>query len=100
MEKFVFDLYVAGHTQRALQAASNLREICDQYLKDNYELRLIDVQQHPELAEAAGILATPATVRVMPLPSYRAIGDLSDPAKVLMALGIARAGPYLGKDSS
>jgi circadian clock protein KaiB len=84
----MFDLYVAGHTQRALQAASNLRHICDRYLNNHYELRLIDVQQHPDLAEAAGILATPATVRVMPLPSCRVIGDLSDPAKVLAALGL------------
>jgi circadian clock protein KaiB len=98
VEKFVFDLYVAGHTQRAMQASSNLRDICDQCLNGNYELRVIDVQQHPELAEAAGILVTPATVRVLPLPSYRAIGDLSDPAKVLMALGITRARPYLAKD--
>lgn len=98
MEQFIFDLYVAGHTQRALQAASNLREICSRHLPGHYTLRLIDVQQHPELAEAAGVLATPVTVRVMPPPSCRAIGDLSDPAKVLAALGIGRAGSHCEED--
>lgn len=94
----MFDLYVVGHTQRALQAESNLRYICDTYLGNNYELRLIDVQKEPELAEAAGVLATPLTVRAFPPPFCRVIGDLSDPARVLMALGIARAWRLPGKE--
>jgi circadian clock protein KaiB len=91
MPKYQLDLYVTGQTPRSLRAAANLRRICDQSLGMDgtaYELRLIDVQQHPELAEAAHIFATPATIRVAPLPVYRVIGDLSDPAKVLAALGI------------
>lgn len=91
MPKYTFHLYVTGHTPRSLCATVNLRRICEQYLGaagTAYELKLIDVQQHPELAEAAHIFATPATIRIEPLPAYRVIGDLSDPAKVLTALGI------------
>lgn len=96
-------LYVTDQSPRSLRAAANLRRICDQYLGMDgpaYELRLIDVQQYPELAEAAHIFATPTTIRVAPLPVYRVIGDLSDPAKVLAALGIelGDAGPAPKED--
>ncbi len=92
MPKYTFHLYVTGHTPRSLCATVNLRRICEQYLGaagTAYELSLFDVQEHPELAEAAHIFATPTTVRVAPLPAYRVIGDLANPAKVLTALGIA-----------
>ena len=91
MPKYMLHLYVTGHTPRSLSAEANLRRICEQCLGAGggaYELRLIDVLQHPELAEAANVFATPTTIRTAPLPAYRVIGDLSDPAKVLPALGI------------
>lgn len=88
MPKYVLRLYVTGQTQRSLRAASNLRRICEQHLGHDYELTLVDVQAQPEVAEAANIFATPVTIRVAPLPSFRVIGDLSEPAKVLAALGI------------
>lgn len=88
MQRFVFHLYVTGQTQRSLHAAANLRRLCERHLAGNYELTLIDVQARPELAEAANIFATPVTVRIAPPPQWRVIGDLSDTAKVMLALGI------------
>lgn len=88
MPRFVLHLYVSGRTQRSLRAASNLRRLCDQHLGDNYELVLIDVEAQPEVAEAANIFATPVTIRMAPPPLSRVVGDLSDPLKVLPALGI------------
>jgi circadian clock protein KaiB len=88
MPRFVLHLYVTGQTQRSLRAASNLHRLCEEYLGQDYEVTLIDVQAQPEVAEAANIFATPVTVRVAPLPPSRVIGDLSDPLKVLSALGI------------
>lgn len=88
MPKYVLQLYVTGQTQRSLRAAVNLRRICDEYLGRNYELTLIDVTTQPEMAEAGNILATPVTLRLAPPPSARVVGDLSDAARVLTALGI------------
>jgi circadian clock protein KaiB len=98
MLKYTFHLYITDQTSRSLHATANLRRICDQCLYAigaTYEIKVINVQEHPELAEAAHIFATPTTIRVAPLPAYRVIGDLSDPAKVLAALGIVLddAGP-------
>lgn len=88
MPKYVLNLYVTGESPRALRAEANLRRICDQYLNASYELTLIDILKHPDLAEAANIFATPATVRVTPPPACRVIGDLSEARRVLVALGI------------
>lgn len=93
MSHYVLHLYVTERTSRSLQAVSNLRRICEEHLGTDYELVQIDVEKRPDLAEAANIFATPATVRVAPLPQYRIIGDLSDSARVLAALGIDPAGP-------
>lgn len=85
---YVLHLYVTGQTPRSLRAEFNLRRICEKCLGSDYELTLIDVEARPDLAEAASVLATPLTVRVAPLPMSRVIGDLSDAASVLTALGI------------
>lgn len=89
---YVLHLYVTGRTQRSLRAEFNLRRICDKYLGEDYELTVIDVEARPEVAEAESVFATPLTVRVAPLPMSRVVGDLSDPAGVLAALGINPAG--------
>lgn len=95
MQRFVLHLYVCGQSQRSLRAAANLRRLCEQHLDGHYELVLIDVQAQPELAEAAEIFATPVTIRMAPPPVSRVVGDLSDPFKVLRALGIEPAPPTL-----
>jgi circadian clock protein KaiB len=91
MQKYILHLYVSGKTPRSLHAAANLRRLCERHLQANYEIVLVDVLEQPDLAESAHILATPTTIRTSPPPCYRVIGDLSDPAKVMMALGL-----YLG----
>jgi len=90
--KYLFLLYISGQTPRSVRAFANLRRICEQYLGNKgvaYELSLVDILDHPDLAEAAHILATPVTIRIDPPPVFRVIGDLSDTAKVLAALDIA-----------
>ena len=102
MTKTVLHLYVSGQTTRSLTAAANLRRLCERHFNGRYELILIDVLAHPEVADAARILATPTTVRAEPLPMYRVIGDLSDPTKVMTALGldVLDAGAIDGKELS
>jgi circadian clock protein KaiB len=92
MPNYVFHLYVTGHSPRSLRAEANLRRMCEQCLGTDYELAVIDVQARPDLAEAARIFATPATIRVTPPPPYKVIGDLSDSYKVATALGIDENG--------
>ena len=89
-EKTAFLLYVAGPSARTSFAISNIRNICEEYLKDCYDLQVIDIYQQPELAEAANIIAAPTLVRKLPPPSRRVVGDLSDRDRVISVMDVAR----------
>jgi circadian clock protein KaiB len=86
LTSFILKLYVTGATPRAQTAIANLRRICDQELGGQYELEIIDVLEHPELAENDKILATPTLIKQLPPPLRKVIGDLSDKEKVLLGL--------------
>lgn len=86
--KYVLRLYVTGHTQRSSRAIANIRRICDQFLKDQYELTVIDLFENPEEAQQEQVIAAPTLVKTLPLPLRRLIGDLSDERRVLLALDI------------
>lgn len=87
-DKYILKLYVTGRTPRAERAISNLRRLCDEELEDCYELQVIDVLDHPQLAEDERILATPTLIKQLPPPLRRVIGDLSDRDKVLLGLDL------------
>lgn len=88
MSNYVFKLYIAGKTPHSQTAVTNLQHICQEYLGTAYELTVIDVLQHPQLAEEAKILATPTLVKESPAPIRWIIGDLSEKTAVLAALGL------------
>jgi len=92
VNKFRFKLYVAGQTPRSQQAVTNLRQLCEESLPGRYDMEVIDVLQHPDLAEDERILATPTLVKLSPTPIRRVIGDLSDFPKVRMGLELDTPG--------
>ncbi len=81
-------LYVAGQTPRSLTAFSNLKQICEQYLKGKYNIEVIDLMENPTLARGDQILAVPTLVRKLPQPIRKIIGDLSNTERVLVGLDI------------
>jgi circadian clock protein KaiB len=81
-------LYITGRTSHSIRAIENLRRICDADLQSEYEVEVIDVLEHPRLAETDKILATPTLVKKLPEPVRKIIGDLSDREGVLMGLDI------------
>ena len=88
MARYILRLFVTGKTPRAELAIANLRKICEEELKGEYELEIIDVLEHPELAEEERILATPTLVKQLPPPLRRVIGDLTNKEKVLFGLAV------------
>ncbi|MDJ0364626.1 circadian clock KaiB family protein [Hymenobacter sp. H14-R3] len=90
---YEFYLYVTGATPNSTRAVRNMKEICEQYVAGQYTLRVIDMYQQPELAQAAQIVAAPTLVRRRPLPQRRLVGDLSNRAAVLTLLGLAHPLP-------
>lgn len=88
-EKLVLSLYVSGMSRKSMEAIENIKWLCDQYLKDAYELEIIDIYKNPKLASEQQIVFSPSLLKKSPLPKRTLIGTLSDTKQVMKALGIA-----------
>jgi circadian clock protein KaiB len=86
--KYELELFVVGHSSKAQRAEHNLRRMCDAKLAGRYELRITDVLEDADAAEAANIVATPALVRRAPLPVRMVVGDLSEREALAYGLGV------------
>jgi circadian clock protein KaiB len=87
-DKYILRLYITGSTARSVLALTNLKKICEEYLKGRYELEVIDLYQHPGLAKGEQIIAAPTLIKMLPLPFRRIIGDMSNKEKVLLGLDL------------
>jgi circadian clock protein KaiB len=85
-------LYVAGQTPKAVLSFSNLKKICEEHLKGQYKIEVIDLLQNPQLARGDQIFATPTLVRKLPAPVKKIIGDLSNTERVLVGLNLRPVG--------
>lgn len=83
-------LYVAGQTPKSLAAFANLKRICEEHLAGRYRIEVVDLLQHPQLAQGDQILAIPTLVRKLPQPLRKIIGDLSNTERVLVGLDIRK----------
>jgi circadian clock protein KaiB len=87
----VLRLYVAGTSATARRAEKQLVEI-RALINSEWKVEVIDVLEKPELAEKAGILATPTLAYEHPERSRRIVGDIGDAKRVLEFLGIELKG--------
>jgi circadian clock protein KaiB len=85
-------LYVAGQTPRSVAAFANLKKICEEHLQGRYNIEVVDLVKHPQLAAGDQILAIPTLVRKLPQPLRKIVGDLRDTEKALVGLQIRPAG--------
>ena len=81
-------LYIAGNTAKSVTALNNLKKYCEEHLKGQYKIEVIDLLVNPQLAAGDQILAIPTLVRKVPVPIRKIIGDLSNEEKVLVGLNI------------
>ena len=84
-------LYVAGQTPRSVAAFANLKRICEEHLAGRYEIEVVDLVKHPQLAAGDQILAIPTLVRKLPQPLRKIVGDLRDTERALVGLQIRPA---------
>ncbi len=87
-QRFVLRLYVTGATRQSGRAIANITALCEAWLKGRYDLEVVDLYQHRELARQHDIVVAPTLVKQLPAPFRRLIGDLSDTPHVLLALGV------------
>lgn len=81
-------LYVAGQAQNSTVAMDNLAALCREHLDGRHEIEVIDVFANPQRALDDGIMMTPTVVRVGPTPMRKVVGNLSESAWVMYALGL------------
>jgi circadian clock protein KaiB len=86
--KYVLRLYVSGSTLKSALAVENIKRVCEQYLKNRYDLKVIDIYQQPNLARDEQIVAVPTLIRRLPPPLRRLVGDMSNLKKVLFGLDL------------
>ncbi|QDU31391.1 Circadian clock protein KaiB [Anatilimnocola aggregata] len=88
--RYVLRLYVTGMTARSTEAFAAIKAICEERLQGRYELEVVDIYQHPQLAIDEQIIAVPTLVKMLPAPLRRMIGDLSNVDRVLLGLDLRR----------
>lgn len=84
---FKFRLYIAGDTENSAQARANLAKICREHLPD-HEIEIVDVLKEPKTGLADGIFMTPTLIKLMPAPTRKIVGTLSQTETVLQTLGL------------
>lgn len=87
-KQYQLRLYIAGKTSRSVTALNNLKKYCEEHLKGQYSIEIVDLLVNPQLAEGDQILAIPTLVKKVPEPVRKIIGDLSNEEKVLVGLDI------------
>lgn len=90
--RYVLRLYITGTTAHSTRAIVNIRSICEEHLRGRYDLEVIDISQHPTLAEGEQIIAAPTLLKKLPLPLRRFIGDMSHTDRILLGLDLRKAG--------
>jgi circadian clock protein KaiB len=86
--KYVLRLYVSGSTLKSALAVENIKGICEQHLKNRYDLEVIDIYQQPNLARDEQIVAVPTLIKRLPPPLRRLVGDMSNLKRVLFGLDL------------
>lgn len=87
--KVVLKLYINGMTAAARVALDNLEKVCGEFHNAHeYSIEVIDIREHPQLAEDEKIVATPTVIKQLPPPIRRVIGDLSEREQLLLGLDL------------
>jgi len=87
-DKLLLQLYVSGMSLKSMEAIENIKRLCDEHLKDAFEMEIIDIYKNPEVATQEQIVFSPSLIKKLPLPKKMLVGNFSDTEKVVKALGI------------
>lgn len=72
-----------------MQAIENINRLCAEYLENSFDLEIIDLYKHPELAAEQQIVFSPSLIKRLPLPKKTLVGTFADTEKVIKGLGIS-----------
>jgi circadian clock protein KaiB len=73
---------------RSMQAIERVTQFCETYFKNMFELDIIDIYKHPQLAVERGIVCSPSLIKQYPQPRKVIIGDFSRVDNLMRTLGV------------
>lgn len=79
-------LYVVAGERNSQLARENIKNICDEHLKNEHQIEEVDVVTNFESALKDRVFVTPTLILVSPEPKVTIVGNLSDKTKVVAAL--------------
>jgi len=85
---YVLRLYISRSTLKSKRAIENIERTCEEHLKGRYDLEVIDICEHANLARDEQIVAVPTLIKRLPAPLQRLVGDMSDLDNVLLGLDL------------
>lgn len=94
-DKYILRLFIAGMTVENQTSIVCLKKELSERLGRNYTLEIIDVFEHPELAESEKIIATPTLLRILPDPIQQVILNLNMDQKLIYGMDM-----ILNKDNN
>lgn len=77
-----FRLFVLGGSPAGERALYNFARLNRKLFGGRAELEVVDIARDPERAATDRVIAVPLLIRLVPQPSFRIIGDLSDTGKL------------------
>lgn len=86
----VLRLYISRSTLKSQRAVVNIKRVCEEHLKGRYDLEVIDIHRHANLARDEQIVAVPTLIKRLPPPLQRLVGDMSDLNRVLIGVDLRR----------
>ena len=86
--RYQLRLFIAGNSPVSIRAINNLQKILEEYLKNRYDLEIVDIYQQPDWVVAENITAVPLLIKMSPVPKRILVGDMSDTSRVLRGLNI------------
>lgn len=87
-KKYILRLYLVGETPGSKKLVENLKVLFTEQFNGEYDFEVIDVIEHPQLAQGEKIFATPTLIKKVPPPIRRIIGDFCAKEKVLLGLDL------------
>jgi circadian clock protein KaiB len=86
--RYLLRLYVSRSTTKSIAAVGNIKRVCKEHLRGRYDLEVIDIQRHANLARDEQIVAVPTLIKHLPAPLQRLVGDMSNLDQVLLGLDL------------
>lgn len=85
-QESIFHLYISGATPRSTDAITHLKSVLKELFEGDYELRITDIYQEPQKANAAQVYLAPTLIREHPAPVLRIVGDFSNEEEITSSL--------------